>query len=98
MVICITGMHRSHTSLTTSWLSHCGLTIHDGRLIASATGNTKGHFEDSDFVRLHSSVIKAMAPRSKGWKYFTQEDLKFTGEAFQQANDFISTRNFRVLE
>jgi hypothetical protein len=66
-VLCITGMHRSGTSLTASWLQSCGLRIDDGCLIGSAAGNPHGHFEDLDFVELHSRRLKSSNRRSKGW-------------------------------
>ena len=76
--ICITGMHRSGTSLTTSWLESCGLQIHDGQSHGPATGNPKGHFEDKEFVDLHSKAISHEYPLSNGWKVIRQKELSFT--------------------
>ena len=47
-VICITGMHRSGTSLVASWLESSGLVIHDGAFLGPSVGNEKGNFEDAD--------------------------------------------------
>ena len=65
--ICITGMHRSGTSLTTSWLQACGLTVDNGHLIGVAAGNLKGHFEDKEFVDLHTKIILKENLSSRGW-------------------------------
>ncbi len=66
--LCITGMHRSATSLAASWLQACGLAVDDGRVLGPRTGNPKGHFEDEDFMALQVRLIKSRVPRSGGWK------------------------------
>ena len=92
-VLCITGMHRSGSSLTTSWLQGCGLKIFDDRLISSLYGNWKGHYEDADFVDLQSSVIRGAFPGSNGWKVFNQCSLNFDGNYKESANELINERN-----
>lgn len=49
-------MHRSGTSLITNWLSRCGLEIGE-RLAAGNAGNTEGHFEDVEFLKLHEEIL-----------------------------------------
>lgn len=66
-VVCLTGMHRSGTSLTASWLQKCGLVIDNGDLINAAVGNPHGHFEDKDFVDLHSELLLNASEASSGW-------------------------------
>jgi hypothetical protein len=63
--LCITGMSRSGTSLTTSWLEKCGLTVHDGHVLAANPGNPRGHFEDEDFLNFHAGVITRYDPARK---------------------------------
>ena len=92
-IICITGMHRSGTSLTTSWLELCGLRTHNGNIIGAHTGNPKGHFEDKDFVDLHSSGILQKYPKSKGWKVFTDNFQFFENQHLRHATNLISQRN-----
>lgn len=92
-VLCITGMHRSGTSLTASWLEGCGLTIHNGNLIEAKSSNPKGHFEDMDFVNLHSSMINNFQPNSHGWKIFTKENLLFDKSHLSRAFQIVSERN-----
>lgn len=92
-ILCITGMHRSGTSLTASWLESCGLAIHDGNLMGSSTGNPKGHFEDQDFVDIHSSVIRLDNRRSNGWKVFAEKSLSFTDDQLARAHVLVRERN-----
>lgn len=94
-VLCITGMHRSGTSLTASWLKECGLVVDNGSLYGVAPGNIKGHFEDKDFAKFHSFLIKDKNPNSKGWKVYTKENLFFTDTQLSQAKELIKSRKFR---
>jgi hypothetical protein len=95
MIICITGMHRSGTSLTASWLESCGLTIHDGAFWGPSVGNPRGHFEDKGFVRLHASAIRRERPKSKGWKIFARNFLTFNDEHLARAHDLVDERKAR---
>ena len=93
-ILCITGMHRSGTSLTAAWLEQCGLAIADGAVIGPYFGNPKGHFEDEEFVNLHDSQIKTAYPRSDGWKVY--DDVKknlFTGKHLEIARELAARRN-----
>jgi len=92
-VICITGMHRSGTSLTASWLEQCGLTIHDGNLAEPYVGNPKGHFEDKDFVDLHSSIINRNVRTAWGWKTTTARSLVFSEDDQREAKTLVQRRN-----
>ena len=65
-VLIITGMHRSGTSLTTSLLQSAGVHIGD-RLMNGGNGNTKGHFEDLDFVDLHRQSLEQQGISREGW-------------------------------
>ena len=57
MVICMTGMHRSGTSLMASYLEACGISMGE-RLAAGTRGNLRGHFEDRDFLDFHKRAMK----------------------------------------
>jgi hypothetical protein len=92
-VLCLTGMHRSGTSLVASWLEACGLRIHDGNLVGSGIGNPKGHFEDRDFVNLHSSQLRFSRKKSNGWKIFSNEEMRFNDSHLERALTLINTRN-----
>ncbi len=60
MPICITGMHRSGTSLLGKMLCQCGLFL--GRnedLIPASPDNPDGHWEHRRFVELNDEVLNA---------------------------------------
>ena len=57
MIICLTGMHRSGTSLFSSYLQHCGINMGES-MAAAGHGNKHGHFEDRDFLELHKTILK----------------------------------------
>jgi len=56
-ILIIGGMHRSGTSLITSWLKECGLFIGD-ELLAANDSNPKGYYEDLDFFHFHRGVLE----------------------------------------
>lgn len=56
MIICLTGMHRSGTSLMSSYLEKCGINMGE-KLVGAMKGNMRGHFEDTDFVDLHNAIL-----------------------------------------
>lgn len=91
--ICITGMHRSGTSLITSWLQECGLHIHNGNLMGSGVGNPKGHFEDIDFFELQSNAILKKFPCSNGWKVYSNNQIEFTANQIEKAKSIVDERN-----
>jgi len=74
--ICVTGMHRSGTSLVAMWLNSCGIKFKKDQLIAAGKSNKKGHFEDKRLVKLHHLIVKDHVPRSKGW--IVTKDVEFT--------------------
>ena len=57
-VICIIGMHRSGTSMVTRLLNLCGLYLGpDDKLVTSLKGNLRGHWENSEFLRLNEALL-----------------------------------------
>lgn len=96
-VLCISGMHRSGTSLTASWIESCGLSIHGGKLIGAIRSNPKGHFEDKDFVDLHSSMIRQISPESDGWKIFPNDFIYFNNKHLTKAMALTHARNSKYL-
>ncbi len=91
-VVCITGMHRSGTSLTASWLQQCGLQIDNGDLINAAVGNPHGHFEDKDFVDFHSERMLALDPSSCGWIIYKKLKQYDSSTFKHRANELIDAR------
>ena len=92
--ICITGMHRSGTSLIASVLQESGVFI-GANLMKSGVGNPRGHFEDLEFVSFHERLLK----RSN--KTFLVQDLTglnlFTPEDIELANSLISNRSHQSV-
>ena len=88
-VLIITGMHRSGTSLTTSLLQSSGVYIGD-RLMNGGHGNTKGHFEDLDFVDLHRQSLAQQGVNREGWT--TQSNFTFTLEYLVKAKSLIKAK------
>jgi hypothetical protein len=63
----ITGMHRSGTSLTASFLQTLGVNVGD-RLYEADRANQKGYFEDVDFLEFQRQVLQASCnPDEPGW-------------------------------
>lgn len=55
-IFCLAGMHRSGTSLMSSYFDACGINMGE-RLVGAMRGNERGHFEDTDIVCLHSDIL-----------------------------------------
>jgi hypothetical protein len=53
----VLGMHRSGTSLITQWLHHCGLEVGES-LLGPGLGNDEGHFEDTEFYKMHLEILR----------------------------------------
>lgn len=86
-------MHRSGTSLTASWLRECGLTIDAGRLMGGSEGNLLGHFEDLDFVNLHSRILLNKNSVSMGWKIDHFKEFYFSESDMNKVYSIINSRN-----
>lgn len=88
-VIIMTGMHRSGTSLTASLLQKAGLHLGD-RLMGSANGNVKGHFEDLDFVEFHQNVLQSQGISVAGWT--EQQQIQVQAQYLASAQRLIDDR------
>jgi len=55
-ILIIAGMHRSGTSLITNWLHRCGLQVGEN-LVGANAGNKEGHFEDTEFLKMHEEIL-----------------------------------------
>lgn len=76
-VLIITGMHRSGTSMITSYLKECGLSLGD-RLLIGNEDNPKGYFEDVDFLSMQQNIMHdATEKGTGGWKDvgFSEDDF-----------------------
>src|SRR5687768_3561358 len=95
--IVITGMHRSGTSVTASFMMDLG--IHLGnQFLSSDRTNPRGSFEDIDFVELHRRILEAATPEGDGghrdWGWTESESIdRSRFHAYgQAAQDLVSTR------
>lgn len=58
MPVCITGMHRSGTSLVANLLSGCGLYLgNEEDLMPATVDNPKGYWENREFLVLNNEVL-----------------------------------------
>lgn len=64
----VVGMHRSGTSLISNWLYRCGLQLGE-HLLEAGNGNTEGHFEDVEFLRMHKEILTSNDYPSTGYVY-----------------------------
>lgn len=90
--LCITGMHRSGTSLTTSWFARCGLYVGED-LGPANQSNPKGHFEDQEFVLFQANAVGRVYPSSFGWKVTEPKFLRFNEIEEQQAREFLDKKS-----
>ncbi len=61
MPVCITGMHRSGTSMVTKLLHESGLYLGpESDLIPPGPGNPEGFWENRRFVQINSRILKAL--------------------------------------
>ncbi len=94
-MICITGMHRSGTSLVASWLEGCGLTLFDKA--GPHIGNPLGHYEDERILKVHMAAIRRIRNQSKGWIVGRKSKLSFTDHEKSQLVHIVNER-FKLAE
>jgi len=67
MPICITGMHRSGTSMVARLLNLCGCYLGEGNeLIPATPDNPDGHWEHAGFVSLNDEILNELGG---GWDH-----------------------------
>jgi O-antigen biosynthesis protein len=93
-VFIITGMHRSGTSLVASLFQNAGVDI-GGNLLESDFGNTKGYFEDVDFIDFHQKVLHSKGIYRNGWT--CQGKMEVQEQFVVQAKDLLQQRSFKQL-
>jgi len=87
LIICLTGMHRSGTSLMAGYFEHCGLDL-GNNLIGPRSGNQRGHFEDREFVDSHDHLFEA----NKCNKFTPKRDLSISAAQRTSACRMIEAR------
>ena len=82
MPVCITGMHRSGTSLVANLLGRCGLYLGEEKdLLPASHDNQSGYWENRKFVAINDDVLKQIGGDwslppvvSEGW----EQDERFS--------------------
>lgn len=78
MPVCVTGMHRSGTSLIANLLRSCGLYLgEEDELLPASPDNTDGYWENRRFVSLNDEILVTLgsawdspSPTAReGWPY-----------------------------
>jgi hypothetical protein len=92
VVVCVAGMHRSGTSMTTSWLERCGLPMTFGGAIGPDVGNRRGHFEDREVAALHRDAMLRIASDSAGWRFTELGQLSWNDDERQRAAAIVAKR------
>jgi hypothetical protein len=95
MIVCITGMHRSGTSLAAQWLALAGLPLTIGGDIAPDISNPRGYYEDLDFVRLHAAHLRRINRFSFGWNMTPANFLHFNETERARMRAIIAARHIR---
>lgn len=84
MKICLAGMHRSGTSLFSSYLQHCGINMGEA-MAAPGSGNKYGHFEDKAFLEFHKDILR----KNKRHMYKDPGELLISDDNVKYAKDLI---------
>jgi Sulfotransferase family len=93
----VTGMHRSGTSLTASFLQTLGVNVGD-RLYEADRANQKGYFEDVDFLEFQRHVLQASCNSNEpgwpdwGWTESEQLNKQNFANYQEEAQALIATR------
>lgn len=93
MICCVTGMHRSGTSLLAQWLAKAGLPLASGGTIAADISNPLGYVEDLDFIRLHAAHLRRIRKVSCGWKLAPPGFLHLDESESSRAREIIARRD-----
>ncbi|MEE2729669.1 MAG: hypothetical protein VYA55_02550 [Pseudomonadota bacterium] len=87
MKICLTGMHRSGTSLFASYLQDAGFVLGDN-LRGPRKGNILGHFEDLEFQNINIELLDA----NKSHKFLPWRTLVKPKETRKKAEILLSRK------
>jgi len=87
-VVCLGGMHRSGTSLMSSYLLHCGVYMGD-EMLDGRIGNKYGLFEDRSFLELHKNILK----NNRTYTYIPKTRLIVSESEFSKAQALFKSYN-----
>lgn len=86
-------MHRSGTSLTSSWLQKSGLNI-GVDLLGAMEGNKRGHFEDNDFLNFHKDLLEY---NNSDWRVFQAVKLIWKNDHLERAKSIVAKKSDGAL-
>jgi len=89
-ILVILGMHRSGTSLVSNWLQECGLHLGD-HLYAASKYNSKGYFEDVDFLQTHKKLLKFNGVHPSGHE--SPKEINLNTEQTKILYDLLVNKN-----
>jgi len=87
--VVVLGMHRSGTSLTAGLLQILGVDMGQ-QLLPANQFNTKGYFEDTDFVDLNEEILKETG--GSWYKPPSEERVKGAGEVLGNKIKYLITK------
>jgi len=80
-------MHRSGTSLMSSYFEACGINMGEN-MVGATRGNIRGHFEDTEFVQLHDDILA----ENHCHMYSSKNYLSITATHEEQAISIINEK------
>ena len=86
----IAGMHRSGTSLVTNWLHRCGLEVGES-LLEEGIGNPEGHFEDTEFLKMHEEILKDNGLPADG--LVAGKEIRISDYEYEKLRAIIKVKN-----
>ena len=96
-ILIIAGMHRSTTTLTAKWLQSCGINIGD-KLLEGDIGNSEGHYEDMDFLKLHMDILHENGLPGGGVIFPNQREFDFDGFNKIEISDYYREKAIASVE
>ena len=92
-IVCVTGMHRSGTSLLANWVNELGVRLDFGNLIPAEFWNKRGHYEDEILEKFQSGILLKHHAASHGWKVFDDRFIDFTSNERNTAKSILEERS-----
>ncbi len=84
MIVCLAGMHRSGTSLFSSYLQYCGISMGEQQA-GPGYGNPHGHYEDRKFLELHKKILNY----NKQHMYFCKKKITVSHDDREYAKALV---------
>src|SRR5690606_8643191 len=86
----IAGMHRSGTSMASEVLHASGVNLGERLMPAKEGNNSRGFFENLDFVELHERILQSQGVVRFGWT--TDSRVSMPAQEYSRARE-VGDRN-----